>query len=73
MQKRVGLDVKLDGRKGKMPREIKSPYWYRIWVDTCPVCGHEDISRERVYGIKPVNRQDCYVIRDYYDYCMENI
>jgi hypothetical protein len=28
-------------------------YWYKEYVDCCPVCCREDRWKERVYGEKP--------------------
>lgn len=30
-------------------RQTKQKYWYRITHYLCPVCGHDDVYRERVY------------------------
>ena len=36
----------------------------------CPVCGSEDLSRERHYGNKPP-REERYIVYQNYDYCIE--
>ena len=48
---------------------MKKKYWIYKTIDYCPVCGREDIYRERRYTKKPKlfnNRQEWVV---HYDYC----
>ena len=48
---------------------MKKKYWIYKTVEYCPVCGREDIYRERRYTKKPKlfnNRQELVV---HYDYC----
>ena len=47
----------------------KNKYWYRFFCIRCPLCGSEDWSRERVYGIKPLNHEERYVFHEHWDYC----
>ena len=39
-------------------------HWYRIHVQTCPICGHEEIDRERVYGVKPTDYSETHSFAD---------
>jgi len=36
----------------------KQKYWYMTQIESCPVCGEENIFKYRVYGEKPENRAD---------------
>ena len=54
----------------------KGTYWYRIYIGECPVCGRDKSYRERVYGVKPKNKNDRYVwLLPYqvYDHCLESV
>ena len=33
-------------------------HWYFITIYTCPVCGHEEVVRERQYTKRPKNWED---------------
>jgi uncharacterized Zn finger protein (UPF0148 family) len=39
-------------------------YWIKTITVFCPVCGHEKIYRERVYGEKPENPAERYVLEE---------
>lgn len=55
-----------------MPRKltrIKSPHWYKTFIEECPVCGRRSIYKERVYGNKPKDTKECYKFISTYDYC----
>ena len=42
--------------------KLNKNYWYKYFVFYCPVCGHEDKYKERVYGKpRPEHRYDRYV------------
>lgn len=46
---------------------MKKPVvWYEMHVYYCPVCGREEIIRERKYGYKPEN---VYIHHVDYDWC----
>lgn len=34
---------------------MKGKYWYEFFVYYCPICGREDVYKERNYGPKPEN------------------
>ena len=36
-------------------------YWYRQYVGECPVCGHNESYKERVYGEKPTDPKEIYI------------
>lgn len=44
-------------------------HWYFIHTDYCPVCGRDDTSRERVYGISPDDPQERRAFHESYDWC----
>ena len=44
-------------------------HWYKITIHYCPLCGKEDKYRERIYGEKPKDHNERYVIKEYWDYC----
>lgn len=49
-------------------------YWYKFYVGECPVCGRNASYKERIYGEKPKNIQDRYIIlaqEQTYDHCLE--
>jgi uncharacterized Zn finger protein (UPF0148 family) len=39
-------------------REVK--YWYKTYIDYCPVCGKEEVTKERQYTPKPEKEEDRY-------------
>ncbi len=39
-------------------------HWYKIFIHYCPVCGKEDVFRERVYGKKPVQTHFMTIMYD---------
>jgi hypothetical protein len=43
-------------------------YWYQTTIYCCPVCGHEDSYKERVYQ-KPKQKT---MFIEVYDYCQED-
>ena len=48
-------------------------YWIRFTYFECPVCGHCETIRERIYGEKPKNPQErhiCASDAESYDNCM---
>lgn len=47
------------------------PHWYHTTVFECPVCGHEDVMRERRHSERPQEAKDRYEFRIAYDNCME--
>jgi hypothetical protein len=51
-------------------RRSYRPHWYFIYEESCPVCGHTRIYRERRYGSRPERWEDRHDI-DYmaYDWC----
>ena len=51
---------------------IKRTHWYRTHIDECPVCGHVDEYRERVYGDKPEKASDRYEHSQVYDQCLDS-
>ena len=51
--------------------EDKGKYWYKITVYWCPVCGREEVNRERQYTPRPENRADRYFVKQVYDWCNE--
>lgn len=51
----------------------KRKYWYRQYIGECPVCGKDYSFRERVYGKKPKDTTEIYIMLSYtetYDHCM---
>jgi len=51
----------------------KRPYWYKIFVGECPVCGRDKSYRIRVYSEKPKDTKERYVYLsnfETYDGCM---
>ena len=47
----------------------RKKYWYEKTVYYCPVCGREDVYRERVYTPKPKNWGDRNTFIEKFDYC----
>lgn len=47
-------------------------HWYFITIHSCPVCGNEDVYRERRYDERPEEWEDrheyCW---NMYDYCLD--
>lgn len=57
-----------------MPSKSHKPYWYRMYIGECPVCGRDKSYRERVYGSKPKDHDERYIwlaAAETYDHCME--
>lgn len=52
-----------------MCKNKKQKYWYKTEVHACPVCGHENVYKYRVYGKKPKNVNLRYVYYECYDWC----
>lgn len=44
-------------------------YWYYITNDSCPACGSEDISKERMYTPKPEKWEDRHHYTETWNYC----
>lgn len=54
-------------------KKAKFPYWYRIHVGECPVCGRGKGYRERVYGPRPKDPKARYRTMpdsETYDHCI---
>lgn len=49
----------------------KVKYWYKTYMYECPVCGMQDIIKQRVYTEKPVEFEYRFQLIQRYDYCME--
>lgn len=52
------------------------PHWYRQYIGFCPVCGRDQGYKERVYGEKPEDPKERYVMLDdkqTYDGCEMDI
>jgi len=37
----------------------------------CPVCGHTEVYRERMYTPKPDEQEERYIFEEVYDWCNE--
>lgn len=48
-------------RNKRIRAPFQSPFWYKIHVGECPVCGSQQGYRERQYTPKPENIEDRYV------------
>jgi uncharacterized Zn finger protein (UPF0148 family) len=49
-----------------------SAYWYKYTTYYCPVCGHQEDYKERVYDRpKPEEYSLRHEFKESYDYCME--
>lgn len=46
------------------------PYWYRIYISECPVCGKGEETRERRYDERPKDPEDRYEYSLVYDGCL---
>ena len=47
-------------------------YWYKYTTFYCPVCGHEDRYKERVYNeFKPKEYYKRHILTECYDNCIE--
>lgn len=44
-------------------------YWYFVYSDYCPVCGHNEDTRERIYGERPEKWEDRHKDVESYDGC----
>jgi len=44
-------------------------YWYKFYINYCPVCGSEDKWKERQYTKKPKDGAKRYEVRERYDWC----
>lgn len=52
----------------------KQKHWYRQYIGECPICGHDASYKERVYGEKPSDDSEIYIMipdNQTYDSCME--
>lgn len=47
----------------------KKKYWYKVRIYLCPLCGREDVYRERCYDEKPKDPSDRIQIKEVWDYC----
>lgn len=47
----------------------KKKYWYKFYIEYCPVCGQERKDKQRVYGVKPKDYKKIYIVTEKYDYC----
>ena len=53
-----------------MKTKIKSKFWIRFNIYQCPVCGYEDIIRERVFDEeKPKELEKRYLVNNHYCGC----
>jgi len=50
---------------------INKKYWYKTTFDHCPACGRESLYKERVFGEKPSKHEERFIIKETYDYCIE--
>ncbi len=48
---------------------IQGTYWYLITHTVCPVCGREEVTRERQYTPRPDDWYKRNVWADGYDWC----
>ncbi len=51
----------------------RKPFWYRMFIGECPMCGHDASYRERVNGKKPRDFRKRYVYltdKQAYDHCI---
>ncbi len=48
-------------------------YWYLYTYWCCPICGNEEVNKERQYTDKPQKPTDRHKIIEQYDYCDESI
>jgi uncharacterized Zn finger protein (UPF0148 family) len=46
-----------------------SNYWYKTYIEYCPICGHEEKHKERQYSEKPININKLTEFKEVYDYC----
>jgi len=51
--------------------EMSKPYWYLTTINECPICGRQEVVKERMYTEKPVNPEDRFIFIQIYDWCME--
>jgi hypothetical protein len=59
--------------KTMIKRRPAKKHWYKMYYGSCPVCGRDKSSRERVYGERPKDPKERYVyMSDFetYDHCM---
>lgn len=49
----------------------KVTYWYKTFIQYCPVCGREAFkeTKERQYSPKPEDPSERTSIKEIYDYC----
>jgi hypothetical protein len=52
-----------------MKQDDKPRYWYKLYVQVCPVCGKEDSWKERCYTPKPESPEERISYKEIYDYC----
>ena len=48
---------------------MKKKYWYKYYYYYCPVCGRENVYKERRYTPKPENYEDRHKVEECYDWC----
>ena len=49
---------------------MKRGFWYKFITNYCPVCGHEDTWKERVYNKqKPKRQEKRHIWHEVWDYC----
>lgn len=49
----------------------KRIYWYKFYIEECPLCGRGHSYKERVYDIpKPTDINDRYHYSQPYDWCI---
>lgn len=51
--------------------EANKKYWYLFTIYECPVCGSQDVIRERRYTPKPKNYHERHLFNIRYDWCNE--
>lgn len=51
------------------PEKPMKKYWYKYYREECPVCGREDVYKERQYTEKPESILERRVHEVNYDWC----
>ena len=61
------LGLTRDERHGK--RHSLPPHWYFFTIRYCPICGHDDTTRERRFDPRPDDLSARRDVKEVWDYC----
>ncbi len=51
-------------------RFMKKKYWYKFFIEECPMCGRNSQWKERIYGKpRPIKKEDRYKFSQVWCYC----